>query len=195
MPKLVFIDVETTGLISGYHEIIEIAIIGDGYEYHKKIKPRRLELADPRAIAINGYTSRDWRSAIEPRLAAIEISTILKNATVVGHNPHFDMDFIESLLEQYEQPCLWKRRLIDTITLAYEHLKPLGVASMSLDSCRRFFGWSTVGSHTALRDARDCRRLFYTLLRAGRIKRWSWLLRPRLTAFLLLLKHKKFTHG
>lgn len=192
MEKLVFIDIETTGLISGYHEIIEVAIIGDSFEYHRKIKPVRLELADPKALIINGFTSREWRHAAEPRIVANEISNILKGATIVGHNPNFDMDFISELLEKYDEPQRWKRRYIDTITLAYEHLHHLGLSSMSLDSCRRFFGWGTEKSHTALQDARDCKRLFYTLLRANRLRRWSWIIGPRISSLLLLWKHKKY---
>ena len=191
MSRLVFIDIETTGLISGYHEIIEVAVIGDGFTYHKKVKPLRLELADSRALAINGYTSREWRTAEEPNVIAEQLATILKGCTIVGHNPNFDMEFIEELLEKYGAKTHYDYRFIDTITLAYEHLSPCGLESFSLDSCRRFFGWDTAFSHTALQDAQDCKRLFYTLLRANRIKRWSWLLRPKITAFLTLRKHKK----
>ena len=191
MSGLVFIDIETTGLISGYHEIIEIAIIGDGFEYHKKLKPSRLELADPRALAINGYTSKEWREASEPYNVAIEVAQILKGCTIVAHNPHFDMEFITELCEKYELPCLWKRRYIDTITLAYEHLKPCGIESVSLSSCRAFFGWSQIGAHTALQDARDCRRLFYKLTRASSLKRCFWFLYPKISAFWCLRQHKK----
>ena len=185
MSDLVFIDIETTGLISGYHEIIEIAIIyEDGTEYYHKIKPNRLELADPRALSINRFTSKAWRNAIEPAQLAYDLSEILKDKIIVGHNPHFDIEFIEDLLHKYDQPCLWKRRYVDTITLAFEHLKPLGLTSCSLDECRRFFKWSTVFSHTALQDAKDCRRLYYKLARASSFKRFSWLLWPKIKSFM-----------
>jgi len=104
------------------------------------------------------------------------------------------MDFITELLDKYDEPCLFERRYLDTITLAYEHLNPLGIESMSLDSCRRFFGWSNKNSHTALQDAKDCKRLFYTLLRANRIKRWSWIIGPRLTSLIMLWRHKKICY-
>jgi len=193
MSRLVFIDIETTGLIAGYHEIIEIAIIGDNFEYHKKVKPKRLEIADSKALSINGYTSKEWRYAEEPSLVAYEIANILSGATIVGHNPNFDMEFINELLHHYDETSSFDRRYIDTITLAYEHLSPLGLTSYSLDSCRRFFGWSTFGAHTAIKDAKDCRKLFYTLIRANRLQRWSWLLRPTIAKLLALSKLKSLS--
>lgn len=188
MSNLVFLDIETTGLISGYHEIIEIAIINEqGNHYHARIKPKKIHLADMRALAINGYKEKSWVNAIEPSQAAHEIADMLKGCTIVAHNPHFDMQFIEELLHDYKVSYTWNRRYIDTITLAYEHLKPLGIASCSLDDCRRFFGWSTAFSHTALQDAKDCRRLYYKLARASYIQRLSWLIRPKLTGLLKIL--------
>ena len=190
MSRLVFIDIETTGLISGYHEIIEIAIVGHNLQYHKKVKPKNIAIAEQRALEINGYSDKAWRYAEEPSIVAEEIAEILKGARIVGHNPQFDMDFISELLTTYNQKCFFDRRYIDTITLAYEHLSPLGVDSFSLDACRRFFNWSQIGAHTALKDAKDCQRLFYTLLRANRIKKWMWMLHPKLAGLLMLLKYK-----
>ena len=188
MSKLVFVDIETTGLISGYHEIIEIAIIDEsGTHYHAKIKPKRLQLADVRALTLNCYSAKSWKNALEPVQAAHEISEMLKGCTIVAHNPHFDMPFIEELLHEHQVDYNWNRRYIDTITLAYEHLTPLGLKSCSLESCRRFFGWSNVFAHTALQDAKDCRRLYYKLARASYIKRLSWAFRPKIRGLLKLL--------
>lgn len=49
------------------------------------------------------------------------------------------------------------------MTLAYEHLVPKGLGSLSLDRIRGFLGWSHDGAHTAMVDTRDCRRLFHEL--------------------------------
>ena len=124
MPRLLFVDIETTGLLSGYHEIIEIAIVGDNFQYHKKVKPKNIQFAQMRALQINGYNAKAWRYAEEPHVVAEEISEILKDSRIVGHNPNFDMDFISEMLNTYEEHCHFDRRYIDTITLAYEHLSP-----------------------------------------------------------------------
>ena len=55
---LAFIDVETTGLNSQLHEIIEISIlrvcpIHGKTTYTRKIKPVHINHADPRALQIN----------------------------------------------------------------------------------------------------------------------------------------------
>lgn len=174
-----FIDTETTGLDCTKHEIIEIAIVteyGDGRvdKWCTKIKPVRLLEASPRALEINGYNDADWSDA--PLLPQV-IETIrekLKDGIVVGHNVPFDVGFIR---ESYKRcgldPSAKLNRVgkyrVDTMTLAHEHLHPMGIVSLSLDGIRTFCGWSKKDSHTALKDALDCRRLYWSLLR----RHWS----------------------
>ena len=67
--NLVFVDVETTGLFMGSHEIIEIALIQTNpklevmFEWHSKAKPAFPEWADKKALEINGYTEQAWKNA------------------------------------------------------------------------------------------------------------------------------------
>lgn len=185
--KIVFIDVETTGLNSELHEIIEIAIIGAGVHYNKKIKPLHIETANPVALKINGYNDFEWHNAIHPQQAAEEISDILHAATIIGHNVRFDMDFVDELLHRYDCHTNYDRRLIDTITLAHEHLTPCGLQSISLDSCRAFFGWSMLDNHTALKDAQDAMRLYYKLSRSTRFKRFVWSYKHHIKSFVRVL--------
>ena len=61
---LCFIDIETTGLNSAIHEIIEIAIIKicprEGTStYTTKIQPENIQHASPEALEINGYSQKD----------------------------------------------------------------------------------------------------------------------------------------
>ena len=56
MEKLVFVDVETTGLDETRHEIIEIAVIRGSQTYHRKVQPQHIETASPRALEINGFS-------------------------------------------------------------------------------------------------------------------------------------------
>tara|TARA_Y100001963_G_scaffold150181_1_gene230893 strand:- start:17 stop:589 length:573 start_codon:yes stop_codon:yes gene_type:complete len=185
MKKLAFIDVETTGLRSDYHEIIEIYILkitGDKKEsYEAKIKPVHLDRADKKALKINGYDPKKWKDAIDQRSAAIQISEFLKGGyRIVGHNPSFDMGFIRSLLEDHNCSTWIDYRYIDTIVLAIEHLEYCGLDSFSLSACRSFFGWDDNGSHTAKKDALDAFRLYEKLYRASPLKRLFWRYFPRL---------------
>ena len=178
--KLVFLDVETTSLDPESGEIIEIALLwGENNSYCRKVKPLNLDTADPKALEINGYSADEWYDAIHPALLVEEIKPILSGAVVVAHNAYFDVSFIDELFYQYG--IKWqKKRPIDTITLAYEHLSPIGLKSVSMDSIRRFLCWSTKGGHRALKDTRDVRKLYYTLNKASPIHRLYWWIRNKL---------------
>lgn len=174
MDKIAFIDIETTGLDPAYHEIIEICIIRGDSMYHKKVRPLHIERASKEALQINGYNAKEWSLAVHPKTVAKEIAHYISGATIVAHNPSFDMSFIVELLHQYEINVSYDRRLIDTTVLAHEHLLSAGCKKISMDGIREFFSWSSAGSHTAVKDCLDVRRLYFKLLRASVFDRWRW---------------------
>lgn len=165
--NIAFIDIETTGLNPNIHEIIEICIITDKEIYHTKIAPERINWADERALAINGYRAKDWINAPSFKHVANKIKTMLEGCTIAGHNVRFDIDFLNESFSQNGFDIHLGRRSLDTVTLAYEHLYPLGLMSLSLDSIRKFLGWSSENSHTALKDCNDTKQLFNYLIRFG----------------------------
>lgn len=71
MPKVVSVDVETTGLIPGYHEVWEVGIVplDTGRDHmHFQFQPMELERAEPVALQIGGFYDRfDWIA--DPRFA------------------------------------------------------------------------------------------------------------------------------
>ena len=161
---LAFIDVETTGLKSGYHEIIEVCIITPKQTYHQRVKPIFLTRIDPAATAVNGYSPKEWENAITPKEAAQDIAYILKNHIICGHNPRFDIDFIEDLCWRNEVDVRIDRRIVDTQTLAYVYLVPMGIKRLSLDTIRAFLGWEVRPQHNAYDDVLDTKRLYFTLI-------------------------------
>lgn len=182
---LAFIDTETTGLNPNEHEILEIAILkyrGDCFlgQLYFKIKPEHLELAEAKALEINGYAANPaaWDEASPMSVIGPKVLSFIEGAVLVGHNVSFDREFLVRNLARSGVEGRVPHRVIDTITLAYEHLQPLGLKSMSLDAIREFLGWSKKGAHTALKDAEDARRLFKLV---WRISFWGKLyLRARL---------------
>jgi DNA polymerase III epsilon subunit-like protein len=179
--KKCFIDVETTGLNSAVHEIIEIALIIEGEEglhrYSTKIKPKYPEHADPRALEVNGFSHEEWRDAPYDMEVAEEIASLIEDKILIGHNVHFDAEFVEELLHKCGCKYAPRRRKIDTITLAHEHL--YFWPAHSLSSLRLFFGIPTDGEHRALKDCQDMRDIYYRLLRAPAWKRAYWNLRSK----------------
>jgi len=169
--KIAFLDLETTGLYAGTHEIIEAAVIINDSIFHVKVKPKNLHLASEEALQINGYSSKGWADAIDSKYLAHKLAELLEGYTIIGHNPRFDIEFIECLFEEHEIPIGINRRAIDTITLSYVYLRPLGLKSMSLDSIREFLGWTVRAQHNALDDAFDVKRL-YDLLTTKKYYFW-----------------------
>jgi len=169
-----FIDTETTGLDASVHEIIEIAIItdyGDGRveTWSSRVKPKRIEDADPMALQINGYDSAKEKWDDAPTFEEVYQDHLWnkwrKGDIVVGHNIAFDAEFYREECKRLAAPDTFPWTKIDTVTLVHEHLMPMGLKSLSLDKIRTFLHWSSKGAHTALKDAEDCRRLYWCLLR------------------------------
>ena len=157
---IAYIDLETTGLIAGHHEIIEACILKGDIFYHVYVSPNHIERAHPKALEVNGYKPKLWKTGITQKQLAASLANLLEGCIIIAHNPNFDIEFIEFLFEEHKVPIGIDRRAIDTITLAYIYLVPLGLDSLSMDSIRSFMGWEVRASHNALDDAKDVQRLF-----------------------------------
>ena len=65
---LAFLDVETTGLIPGYHEIVNVGIVLSDVDGNEKarillyVQPSHPERASQEAVAINGFEKNLWKS-------------------------------------------------------------------------------------------------------------------------------------
>lgn len=194
---LAYIDVETTGLDPLKHEIVSIALVfddvnserytkeglsyGDGYVYyHSLIKPQDLEVAEAKALEINGYAAHPekWSDAPSFNEVAEKVARLLDGTVPVGHNVTFDTSFIQEALRRAGNKTRLDYHRIDTCNLVFEHLVPAGIERLSLDTVRDFMGWDKTDAHTALRDALDARRVYKTLSRATWLQRWWWSL-PR----------------
>lgn len=170
--KLSIIDTETTGLDPQTSVVLEFAaiIVDNGVvvsRYETKIKPTEQELqyAHPKALEKNGYTDEAWADAPTVEQVACDIITLLDGCVLVGHNVAFDETMLKANFAAHGITGRIPYHKIDTITLAYEHLTPLGLKSVSLDRVRDFLGWSKDGAHTAMKDVEDTKRLFDLLWR------------------------------
>jgi DNA polymerase III epsilon subunit-like protein len=151
---LLFVDCETTGLDDEYHEIISVCMIRrhDGKTWTFKAKPDWPAHISPQAVAVNGYTPSAWMDAMT-------------------QEERFDVGFIKNLLWRHKIKTYIDPRALDTTTLAYLHLVPFGLDSLSMDSIRRFLGWKVYPTHEALQDTKDVERLFNILVHP--IRRFS----------------------
>ena len=162
---LAFLDLETTHLSSSLGEIVEIAIIliknNEVLQIiEHKVKPEHLETAHPRAMEVNGYAEEKWENAISQSECSDLALQHLKNCVVVGHNISFDLKFIRALWNKTNKIYNPVIPNICTRDLSKQVFKQ-SINKFRLDDLRDVFGWSKENAHTALKDTKDCCKLFY----------------------------------
>jgi DNA polymerase III alpha subunit (gram-positive type) len=108
---LAFVDVETTGLLPGYHEMIDIgAIVTDleGREIDRlflRLQPQHPERTSEGARAVNAFDPEKWRElgALSQKDAVERIVSFHRRAAggravlLVAYNSHFDAAFLDHL--------------------------------------------------------------------------------------------------
>lgn len=145
--KLLFVDLETTGLDIYEHEIVEIGIlVVDGRtlkitnKYHSRIKPKHLNTADPEGLKISGYSEKKWKDAREIKPVLKEIATLAPDAMVAGWKVDFDWYMLDKYFKKYKIEHSFDYHLIDVISMAYVHFyKKKKPKELSLqDACKIF---------------------------------------------------------
>src|SRR5690606_12951205 len=109
---LAFVDVETTGLVPGHHEMIDIGVILadlEGEEIDRlflRIMPQHPERTSPEAAAVNGFAVERWNElgALRPADAAERLLAFHrrhaggKRIVMVAHNSQFDAAFLDHFM-------------------------------------------------------------------------------------------------
>ena len=156
---LTFVDIETTGLNPHKHEILEVAVVkrfpdGTVEEFQSKVCPKRIELAESRALEINHYRPEDWEGSPDFEEIAPILAGLLEGSLPVAHNAAFDKSFLQPALIEYSIPYHW----IDTVSVS--HLAFPNMRRYSLAHLCSELGISNEGAHTALADARRCMEVY-----------------------------------
>lgn len=101
MRDLAWIDAETTGLDPNVHELLEVAVVRttadlvelDAVEV--QLEPLRLDLADPRALELNGYRETGWGwSGVTLADGLGRVLPLLEAAIPAGQVIAFDLAFL-----------------------------------------------------------------------------------------------------
>ena len=104
----VLLDLETTGLNSGIHEIIQIGAlfgeIGEGQaliydEYESKVIPENIAVASPKALEVNHYDAALWKKEGKHAYSVLpELAKRMKGCTYIGYNNAFDLGFLRTAI-------------------------------------------------------------------------------------------------
>jgi DNA polymerase III epsilon subunit family exonuclease len=166
-----FIDIETTGLNLLNNEIIEIGVLLATpdlkmvEEFELKIKPEKIETADPVALKVNHYNSSDWTNAIGLKEAMKIFKEKVKDCIMVGHNVAFDAGFLEYAFNKTNLTNSMHYHKLDTVSIAWAKMhKDPNLEHFSLRELCVRFEIKNERSHTALSDARATYELYKKLM-------------------------------
>lgn len=177
---LAVIDTETTGLVAGVHEIVQIAIVplSEKLEpmgrFVSYVKPMRPGSADPRALEVNKLTLEGLALQPNPSQVRVAISDWVSNCygeekfVPLGHNyAGFDKAFVTLFLGNEMYNSIFNYHTEDTLHLA-RALKRAGVLILdkcNLDSLTEYFGIERKVSHDAYEDAVATAKVYKELLK------------------------------
>lgn len=174
MRPLAFLDVETTGLDSAKHELLEVAVITrkndvavTDVQLHFSL-PIDLDRANDRALEINRYHERRKELAfieIAPSTARLSLEAALSGCVVIGNNVGFDLRFIKQFLRESgraDEP--WYYAPLDLKALVAGRC---GMSRPASTACIAEVAGVPIpaGAHTALEDCRWNRSVYDALTR------------------------------
>lgn len=192
MRDLCFVDLETTGLDSSVHEIIEVAIIRTTpslevkEEFHALVIPENLEKASPKALEINHYSHAKWESeAISLSEAMKKTSLLTEGCIFAGHNTPFDEKFLRAAFLKVDLKPNWDYHSFDTSQIAVLFQMQKRVRSVSLGKLLTVFGIKVDKQlHSAKNDIQYTLQLAREMLRCLHIVEGP----PRIKATLVAIE-------
>jgi len=127
----------------------------------------------------SGYTRRKGKRGVGQYCLVVEKNANFFAGGLCVSNCNFDRTFIVRGLERAGIEKAYRklsRHVIDTTTLAWEHLVPCGLNRLNLDAICEFLGVPLDRSqrHGALEDTQACRAAYLMMLRATEEQRFAW---------------------
>ena len=111
---LAHLDVETTGLVAGYHEMIDAGFVITDLDgnvvdsLYIRIRPEHPERLSARAAKVNGFDAAKWkalgalttRQAVDTIIAFNRCAAGDKHVLLVAFNSQFDAGFLDALMHR-----------------------------------------------------------------------------------------------
>ena len=174
------VDLETSGLEPGWHEVLEIAIVPlnsnftistEFPEFSCRIRAEHPERVDPKAIAVNKLNPSEGEGIADVRAELVQwaLENGITSITPLTHNLKFDLDFMCSAFPEFFRIFTYYGR--DTMRLALSmndvfqmQEADLRFGSVSLRSLKLALGVEGEVQHHALEDAKDAAHVYRKLM-------------------------------
>ncbi len=159
--KIAITDIETTGLNSDTHEIIEIGLVLVNQPnlkvldtWNVKVAPMHPVNADPIALKVNGYNKQEWNTAVPLKTAMRLYAKKTKDAIFCAHNITFDYAFLRRAFEETGVENLMDYHMIDIPSLVWLKLRNTALDGLNLNKTAYYLGLSVEPEpHRALNGA------------------------------------------
>ena len=180
------IDLETSGLAPGWHEVLEIAIVPltpdftidtNVTEFSCRVRAEHPDRTDPKAVAVNHLNPADGKplQEVEADLISWAEENGISAITPIAHNLAFDMAFMKAAFPVFSRIITHHGRDSMRLALSLNDILRTQIgeepfSSVSLQSLKLMFDIDGDVQHNALEDARDTAHVYRKLtamLRAG----------------------------
>jgi DNA polymerase III alpha subunit (gram-positive type) len=171
---LCFLDVETTGPVFGFHELIDIGAIRTSPDasvikgrWSEKVRPRHPERLTAVAREVNGFQPEEWATARESSVDLWRsFAAFAEGCVPVCHNPSFDRAFITLAASAVDVVDLrLDYHWIGTESLAWPLYRRGVLTELSLDGLCTFIDVPLEPRpHSASTGAETCHRVYRALL-------------------------------
>jgi DNA polymerase III alpha subunit (gram-positive type) len=160
--SLFVVDLEMSGPNVQMHEVLDLAGIRvalapkfpEEEAWGGRVRPKHIGNAVPGALKVVGYSSKEWRTALELEEAVEKFSTTGRDAVVTGWGIGQDMAFLAETYRRLQQPWPFAMVALDVQPVARHLLKAGGqVDRFNLGHVADRLGIGRMGEHGALADA------------------------------------------
>jgi len=174
-------DVETTGLDSHLHDVIEFSLyrLSNGEQKTWCLKPSNFETIDPVSLRINGHKLEDIKNEtkfgketyLDPKKVIIEIENWIMSDNIstndrvlCGQNIAFDKGMLEQLWIKCDSKDSFPfgRRTLDTMSIEFflDLCKGSMAEGYSLKNLTKKYGITNVKAHSAAADTLATKEVF-----------------------------------
>ena len=127
---MIVLDIETTGADPNVHSIVSIGAVDftdPKNQFYAECQIWDGAHVEPSALAVNGFSEEEIRDPQKPSeseavKAFFDWLAERTSHVIAGHNPSFDIGFLQSAAKRYGIDFPLARRSIDLHTIAFTHM-------------------------------------------------------------------------